>query len=112
MDASACRVVYIDDRFHTERWLSRDGLSTSASAQRKLSADISELPPDLQANVNAILSVFSQGMSRQDCSTNVAMLGSCPMRTAQLTRFRNSIRVQLWSFFLFEIIRITRLGKT
>lgn len=77
---SACRVVYIDDRFHTEKWLSRDGLS--ASAQRKVSADLSELPPDLRANVNAILSVFIQGKNsrcfRLDCGPPVVQSAPHP----------------------------------
>jgi hypothetical protein len=60
MDASACRVVYIDDRFNTERWLTREGLSTLTTPQ-KVSGDLNGLPPDLQANVQAVLSVFSQG---------------------------------------------------
>ena len=61
MDASACRVVYIDDRFNTERWLTREGLSTLVSPQKKASEDLNGLPPDLQANVHAVLSVFNQG---------------------------------------------------
>jgi hypothetical protein len=61
MDASACRVVYIDDRFNGERWLTREGLSTPTTPQRKVPGDLNGLPPDLQANVQAVLSVFSQG---------------------------------------------------
>src|SRR5436190_23894469 len=61
MDASACRVVYIDDRFNTERWITREGFSTPVAPQRKVSEDLNGLPPDLQANVHAVLSVFSQG---------------------------------------------------
>jgi hypothetical protein len=60
MDPSACRVIYIDDRFNTERWISRDGL-TPATPKISAQPDFSELPPDLQANVNAFLSVFNQG---------------------------------------------------
>jgi hypothetical protein len=65
MDPAACRVIYIDDRFNTERWISRDGLATPATPQ-KTSPDIefSKLPQDLQANVNAFLTVFNQGMLR------------------------------------------------
>jgi hypothetical protein len=63
MDASACRVVYIDDRFNTERWLARESLFSPTTPQRKLSEDINGLPPDLQANIHAVLSVFSQGMT-------------------------------------------------
>ena len=64
MDPSACRVIYIDERFNTERWISRQGLgSTHASEYRRKqsSPDFDELPTDLQANVNAFLSVFNQG---------------------------------------------------
>jgi len=61
MDASACRVVYIDDRFNTERWLTREALSSFATPQRKVSGDLNGLPPDLRANVQAVLSIFSQG---------------------------------------------------
>ncbi|RMZ80977.1 hypothetical protein DV738_g2380, partial [Chaetothyriales sp. CBS 135597] len=61
MDPSACRVIYIDDRFNTEGWISRDGLAPStphrAGSQQVV---FSELPPDLQANVNAFLNVFNQ----------------------------------------------------
>jgi hypothetical protein len=63
MDASACRVVYIDDRFNTERWLARENLFPPTTPQRKVSEDINGLPPDLQANIHAVLSVFSQGMT-------------------------------------------------
>lgn len=63
MDPSACRVIYIDERFNTERWISRDGIGPASYDKRKSSsADFDELPPDLQANVNAFLSVFNQGM--------------------------------------------------
>lgn len=63
MDPAACRVIYIDDRFNTERWISRDGLGPVPRNQRKMStADFEDLPEDLQANVNAFLSVFNQGM--------------------------------------------------
>ena len=62
MDPSACRVIYIDERFNTERWISRDGLSGLSDRQRRSStSDFHELPEDLQANVNAFLSVFNQG---------------------------------------------------
>ncbi|KAK5106425.1 3',5'-cyclic-nucleotide phosphodiesterase [Lithohypha guttulata] len=61
MDPSACRVIYIDERFNTERWISRDGIGPASYDKRKSSsADFDELPPDLQANVNAFLSVFNQ----------------------------------------------------
>jgi hypothetical protein len=63
MDASACRVVYIDDRFNTERWLARENLVSATTPQRKVSEEINGLPPDLQANIHAVLSVFSQGMT-------------------------------------------------
>src|SRR4051812_9099756 len=63
MDASACRVVYIDDRFNTERWLARESLLSPSHPQKKVSEDINGLPPDLQANIHAVLSVFSQGMA-------------------------------------------------
>ncbi|KPI42752.1 3',5'-cyclic-nucleotide phosphodiesterase regA [Cyphellophora attinorum] len=61
MDPSACRVIYIDSRFNTERWISRDGLSTPITPQKNNSdLEFSKLPPDLQANVNAFLTVFNQ----------------------------------------------------
>ncbi|RMD44751.1 hypothetical protein DV735_g290, partial [Chaetothyriales sp. CBS 134920] len=61
MDPSACRVIYIDDRFNTEGWISRDGLAP-ATPHRAGSGKVvfSELPPDLQANINAFLNVFNQ----------------------------------------------------
>jgi hypothetical protein len=62
MDPSACRVIYIDDRFNTERWISREGLSAPPTPQRtNAQANFGELPADLQANVNAFLTVFNQG---------------------------------------------------
>lgn len=64
MEAASCRVIYIDDRFSTEKWLSRDAASPTSGNNRlnqSLSVDLAELPLDLQANVNAILGVFSQG---------------------------------------------------
>lgn len=66
MDPSACKVIYIDDRFNVERWITRDGLPTATSPKSGPQADFSDLPPDLQSNVNAFLSVFNQGeYSRQ-----------------------------------------------
>ena len=70
MDASACRVVYIDDRFNTERWLARESLFSPNNPQKKVSEDINGLPPDLQANVHAVLSVFSQGMT-ESCHISI-----------------------------------------
>lgn len=61
MDPAACRVIYIDDRFNTERWISRDGLAPTTPQRASSQTEFSELPPDLQANVNAFLSVFNQG---------------------------------------------------
>jgi hypothetical protein len=61
MDPSACRVIYIDERFNTERWISRDGLSPSTPAKASSQVEFSDLPPDLQTNVNAFLTVFNQG---------------------------------------------------
>ena len=67
MDPSACRVIYIDDRFNTERWISREGLSAPTTPQRTtVQANFGELPVDLQANVNAFLTVFNQGEIRLD----------------------------------------------
>ena len=65
MDAAACRVIYIDDRFDTEKWLSREAPATPISPSKSHQTDFNELPPDLRANVNAILSVFSQGMENR-----------------------------------------------
>jgi hypothetical protein len=79
MDASACRVVYIDDRFSTERWLTRESISTPTTPQRKVSEDPNGLPPDLQANVQAVLSVFSQG-TKNSCdidAMDLALPCSC-----------------------------------
>lgn len=61
MDPSACRVIYIDERFNTERWISRDGLSVSTPQRKGSQVEFSDLPPDLQTNVNAFLTVFNQG---------------------------------------------------
>lgn len=61
MDPSACRVVYIDERFNTERWISRDGLSPSTPQRVGSQVEFSDLPVDLQCNVNAFLTVFNQG---------------------------------------------------
>ncbi|KAK5939929.1 3',5'-cyclic-nucleotide phosphodiesterase [Knufia obscura] len=61
MDPSACRVIYIDERFNTERWISRDGIGPATDRLRRSStSDFELLPPDLQVNVNAFLSVFNQ----------------------------------------------------
>jgi len=62
MDPSACRVIYIDERFNTERWISRDGIASSTDRLRTPStSDFEALPSDLQVNVDAFLSVFNQG---------------------------------------------------
>lgn len=76
MDPSACRVIYIDDRFNTERWISRDGINTTNYDKRKSSsaADFDDLPSDLQANVNAFLSVFNQGESTRAQLVSVLVL--------------------------------------
>ncbi|KIX97054.1 uncharacterized protein Z520_07168 [Fonsecaea multimorphosa CBS 102226] len=60
MDPSACRVIYIDERFNTERWISREGLSPSTPARAGSQVEFSDLPLDLQTNVNAFLTVFNQ----------------------------------------------------
>jgi hypothetical protein len=64
MDPASCRVIYIDDRFATEKWLTRD-MASSPTTNNKItqasSLDLAELPLDLQANVKAILGVFNQG---------------------------------------------------
>src|SRR5277367_5935660 len=62
MDAAACRVVYIDDRFHSEKWISREGSKTTITPQKASQTGLNDLPFDLQANVKAILSLFNQGM--------------------------------------------------
>jgi hypothetical protein len=64
MDPASCRVIYIDDRFPAEKWLTRDAVSSPTTNKRihqGLALDSAELPPDLQANVNATLGVFNQG---------------------------------------------------
>ncbi|KAG9777916.1 HD-domain/PDEase-like protein, partial [Aureobasidium melanogenum] len=62
MDPAACRVIYIDERFNGETWISREGLAAeSPRNQRRASqVDCTSLPPDLQSNVNAFLTVFNQ----------------------------------------------------
>ncbi|KIV89109.1 hypothetical protein, variant [Exophiala mesophila] len=60
MDPGACRVMYIDERFNTERWISREGLSPSTPQRKGSQVEFSDLPHDLQTNVNAFLSVFNQ----------------------------------------------------
>ncbi|EXJ70624.1 3',5'-cyclic-nucleotide phosphodiesterase [Cladophialophora psammophila CBS 110553] len=60
MDPSACRVIYIDERFNTERWISREGLSPTTPARAGSQVEFSDLPLDLQTNVNAFLTVFNQ----------------------------------------------------
>ena len=62
MEHSTCRVIYIDDRFKSERWIQRDA---GASGARSRTSDILD-DPELANNVQAILSVFSQG---KDCAT-------------------------------------------
>jgi len=79
--AAACRVIYIDDRFPSERWLSRDGLSTPVTPQKRQSDDLHELPPELQANVSAILSFFHQGMP-----VTPLIFPSPPKKVADLVR--------------------------
>lgn len=61
MDPAACRVIYIDERFNTERWISRDGLMPSTPQRAGSEVEFSDLPLDLQSNVNAFLTVFNQG---------------------------------------------------
>lgn len=64
MDPASCRVIYIDDRFPAEKWLTRDTVSSPTTNNRinqALALDLAELPLDLQANVNAALAVFNQG---------------------------------------------------
>ena len=61
MDPAACRVIYIDERFNTERWICRDGLTPHTPQRAGSEVEFSELPVDLQSNVNAFLTVFNQG---------------------------------------------------
>ncbi|KAK6365416.1 3',5'-cyclic-nucleotide phosphodiesterase [Exophiala oligosperma] len=60
MDPAACKVIYIDERFNTERWISRDGLMPSTPQRVGSEVEFSDLPLDLQSNVNAFLTVFNQ----------------------------------------------------
>ncbi|EXJ85380.1 3',5'-cyclic-nucleotide phosphodiesterase [Capronia coronata CBS 617.96] len=60
MDPAACRVVYIDERFNTERWISREGLSPVSPRRRGSEFEFLHLPADLQSNISAFLSVFNQ----------------------------------------------------
>jgi len=64
MDPASCRVIYIDDRFPAEKWLTRDMVPSSTTnngINQALALDLAELSLDLQANVNAVLGVFNQG---------------------------------------------------
>ena len=64
MDPASCRVIYIDDRFPAEKWLTRDVVASPSGSNRIKEApafDLVDPPADLQANVNAILGVFNQG---------------------------------------------------
>ena len=58
MDPSSCRLAYLDDRFPTDKWLSKGSTSYS---QDILQSQRMNLPADLQANLDAILQIFSQG---------------------------------------------------
>ncbi|KAK5465451.1 3',5'-cyclic-nucleotide phosphodiesterase [Exophiala xenobiotica] len=60
MDPAACRVIYIDERFNTDRWIHRDGLAPNTPQRVGSEVEFSELPVDLQSNVNAFLTVFNQ----------------------------------------------------
>jgi hypothetical protein len=82
MDPSACRVIYIDERFNTERWISREGLSPTTPARAGSQVEFSDLPPDLQTNVNAFLTVFNQGgyYSSLDQVANAANIGALSVR--------------------------------
>lgn len=97
MDPAACRVIYIDDRFNTERWISRDGLTTPATPQ-KASPDLefSKLPQDLQANVNAFLTVFNQGMPADSLIRATEILTSL------------SICLPFWPFFFHKALGAAR----
>lgn len=83
MDPASCRVVYIDDRFPAEKWLTRDMLSsltTNNKSNHALGPGFAELPVDLQANVSAILGVFNQGefcLLRQASRVNGRFQFSC-----------------------------------
>lgn len=65
MDPASCRVIYIDDRFPIEKWLTRDSATSTTTTNDRVNQalwmDLVELPPDLQANVNALVYVFNQG---------------------------------------------------
>lgn len=79
MDPSACRVIYIDERFNAERWISRDGLSSSTPQRSGFQGEFSDLPPDLQTNVNAFLSVFNQGGPTLNCLRQIYGDGEADM---------------------------------
>jgi hypothetical protein len=66
MDPASCRVIYIDDRFPAEKWLTRDLMASPTTKKRindMLALDLEGLSLDLQANVTAVLGVFNQGMN-------------------------------------------------
>ena len=66
MEPASCLVIYIDDRFTVEKWLSRDRLNLSSTltdtkTSPEFSNQLDDIPEDLETNVNAILAVFNQG---------------------------------------------------
>ena len=91
MDPSACRVIYIDSRFNTERWISRDGLSTPITPQKNTNdLEYSKLPHDLQANVNAFLTVFNQGTSAPLRSVKLKLIAYQYLSAIPADPFRRS----------------------
>ena len=62
MDANQCRVVYVDDRFTADRWVSRGSMSSTFS-EPTYSARGMAIPSELQPNVDALMQIFTQGKS-------------------------------------------------
>jgi hypothetical protein len=100
MDPSACRVVYIDERFNTERWISRDGLSPNTPTRAGSQVEFTALPPDLQMNVNAFLTVFNQGKPP-----------TIPHSIAQADNL-HSVCLQFWPSILDQVVRTPRPSQT
>lgn len=59
MDANQCRVVYVDDRFIADRWVSRGSMSSTFS-EPTYSARGMAIPSELQPNVDALMQIFTQ----------------------------------------------------
>ncbi len=79
MDYAACHVIYVDKSVRGDRFVKRDTTPSAATTTRSRTTsyfNIVDETDEVQANVQTILAVFNQGMSKRSSSTTRGRLAS------------------------------------